>query len=90
MMLGSLTTSASTSANASSAFVDRRQPRLIVLKLRNLIVLTISAAGTSTTAEASALSRNRTGSAWPVSRSGQAKTVAAITLAAAGDGIPTK
>ena len=38
------------SAKTSSGRYDGPQPKLIVLKLRNRIVLTISAAGTSTTA----------------------------------------
>jgi hypothetical protein len=56
----------------------------MVLKLRNLIVLTMRTAGTST--------RASPGMASPCAESpvGYANTVAAITPAAAGLGIPTK
>jgi hypothetical protein len=54
MMLGSLTMRTSTTTKASRALLERRHPRLRVLKLRNLMVLTINVAGTRTTADASA------------------------------------
>src|SRR3954468_4157443 len=63
---------------------DRRQPTSIALTLRNLIVLTIRNAGTSTIASAGkAVSRK-------CRPYGYQNTVAAMTDAAAGLGIPTK
>ena len=62
---------------------DGPQPKLIVLKLRKRMVLTISIAGISTIGE-----RGDGLRAGPGSGYGQAKTVAAATPAAGGLGMP--
>ena len=81
---GCADTNAMSSAMTRSTVYDRRACRSNVLKLRNLIVLTIRKAGTRTSAS--------TGIA-PIGSwnpDGYAKIVDAGTVAAAGLGMPTK